>query len=182
MLLQAVRRSGEAVTHAVLAAVGLAAAAGGAAYGVLAEGGRVGPGFLPLAAGLLTAGLSGACAVLAARRTTLGLDGDEAGGDAGPDPDDEKGVDITGRTEPQRVRNVWVVFGLTLGALVLVQLLGFLVAFGLLVVVIGAVVEKQSLGRSVVIAVVAVGVVYAVFGLFLSVPLPGGLLGLGTEW
>ncbi len=177
--LQTLRRTGEAVLYAVLAGVGLAAALVGSRYGVFVEGGRVGPGFLPVVAGLLTALLCGSVA-LSSTRAAVRAEAGEAGG-AVPDPAETDDVDVTGRTERQRVVNLWTVFGLTLVTILLVQVIGFLVAFGLLVLVIGAVVERQSVGRSVAIAVVAVAVVYAVFGLFLSVPLPGGLLGLGTE-
>ena len=183
--LEVLRRSGEAVTYAALAVAGLVAALVAVGYGVFAEGGRVGPGFLPLAAGLVTAILCGACAARALRTSGREVDDAAVHGPAkaaGPaGADDYPDIDTTGRTEGQRVRNLWVVFGLTLVCIAIVPVLGFLLAFGLLVLVISTAVERQSLVRSLAISAMAVGVVYGVFGLFLSVPLPGGLLGLGTE-
>ncbi len=171
--LQTLRRNGEAVLYAVLAVVGAIVAAVGASYGVLGDGGRVGPGFLPLVTGALTSLLCGAVTIGIIRRPTQGVEDELA--------DDIPDIDTTGRTERQRVINLWIVFGLTLAVLLLVQLLGFLLAFGLLVVVISSAVERQPWSRSLIIAAVAVAFVYGVFGVFLSVPLPGGLLGLGTE-
>ncbi|SCL32169.1 Tripartite tricarboxylate transporter TctB family protein [Micromonospora rhizosphaerae] len=183
-----IRGNGEATVYAVLAVVGLAAAAGGSYYGVFVDGGRVGPGFLPVLAGGLTAILCGWVALGSVRGQPSRPGGAAAG--AGPhaagdtDPmesgtDDD--VDISGRSGRERIRNLWKVFGLTLGAILLVQVVGFLAAFGGLVFVISTWVERQALLKSAVIAAVATGLIYGVFGLFLHVPLPGGLLGVGTE-
>ena len=171
--LDTLRRSGEATVYAVVAVLGVVAAVVGAGYGMFGEGGRIGPGFLPVVTGILTAILCGAVAFGIVRRAVHHE----------PEPSIEEvpDIDITGRSERQRVVNLWVVFGLTFMAILLVQLVGFLVAFGLLVLVVSAVVERQPVLRSLAITVVAVAVVYLLFGLFLGVPLPGGLLGLGTE-
>ncbi|MGR6319073.1 tripartite tricarboxylate transporter TctB family protein [Micromonospora soli] len=184
-----IRSNGEATAYAVLAVVGLAAAAGGIHYGVFVDGGRVGPGFLPVLAGGLTAVLCGWVALRSGHGQPSHRPGGAAAG-AGPHAaggtdltesgaDDD--VDISGRTRRERIRNLWKVFGLTLGAILLVQVVGFLVAFGGLVFVISTWVERQPLLKSAVIAAVATGLIYGVFGLFLHVPLPGGLLGVGTE-
>jgi hypothetical protein len=64
-------------------------------------------------------------------------------------------------------------------AVLAVPLLGFLGSFFLFSAFISIVVEKRPWLPSLVISLVAVLVVYAVFGLFLDVPLPDGLLGIG---
>ncbi|PRY57555.1 tripartite tricarboxylate transporter TctB family protein [Knoellia remsis] len=171
--LTSLRRSGEAMLYAAIALLGLVAAVVGSGYGMFGEGGRIGPGFLPVVAGALTAALCASVAVGVVRRAAHG----EPEPSIEPVPD----IDSTGRSEKQRVLNLWVVFGLTLVALLLVQVVGFLAAFGLLVLVISAVVEKQNVVKSLVITTAALAVVYLLFGLFLGVPLPGGMLGLGTE-
>ena len=189
-VLHALRANGEASVYAVLALLGLAAAAGGASYGMFLEGGLVGPGFLPAAAGVLTVAL---CGWICLRSLRGGLE-HQGGLTDGPPVVDLGGPgthvptaveadepDITGRTQPQRTRNLWTVFGLIFGAILLVQAVGFLVAFALMVMAISAGVERQPLLRSAAISALAAAVVYLVFGLFLGVPLPGGFLGLGTE-
>jgi hypothetical protein len=171
------RGGGEATAYAVLALLGLAAAAGGFFYGVFVDGGRVGPGFLPVVAGGLTALLCGWIAVRPggeAARVTGAAERVDAS-----DVDDD--IDITGRSRRERVRNLWAVFALTFVAILLVQVVGFLVAFAGLVFVISTWIERQSLVRSALIAALTAAMIYGVFGLFLKVPLPGGLLGLGTE-
>ncbi|RZU76799.1 tripartite tricarboxylate transporter TctB family protein [Micromonospora kangleipakensis] len=189
-----IRDNGEATVYAVLALVGLAAAVSGAFYGVFVDGGRVGPGFLPLVAGGLTAVLCGWLALRCVHGERSHPPGGPAEGvephlvedidpvdidsvDNGTDDD----VDISGRTRRERIHNLWKVFGLTLGAIPLVQVVGFLAAFGALVFVISTWIERQPLLKSAVIAAAATGLIYGVFGLFLEIPLPGGLLGLGTE-
>jgi hypothetical protein len=178
--------------YAVLALLGIAAAVGGASYGMFLDGGRVGPGFIPVVAGVLAAVLCGWIALRSLRTQAVEHEGlltetppgladlgaTEAPASAALAADEP---DITGRTQRQRTRNLWTVFGLTFGAILLVQAVGFLVAFAVLVVVIATAVERQPLLRSAAIAAVAAGVVYLVFGVFLGVPLPGGFLGLGTE-
>jgi hypothetical protein len=72
-----------------------------------------------------------------------------------------------------------VVFVALVLALLLIPLLGFLVSFFVLSLFISAVVERRAWLPSAVISLAAVLVVYAVFVLFLSVPLPTGLIGIG---
>jgi putative tricarboxylic transport membrane protein len=163
-------RTGEVVAYGVLALLGAAAVVTAFGYGVLVEGGRVGPGFVPLLAGASLAGLCGAVFVRKAREACASDTLAEA-----PPTD----VDIFGRTASTRVRILWTVFGLTLLTLLLVPYLGFLASFGLLVLAVSTLVERRRPVPSLAIAVCAVAVAHAVFGLFLHVPLPGGLLGIG---
>lgn len=95
----------------------------------------------------------------------------------GSGPDDD--VDIFGRTATTRGRQLVVVFSALVVAVLLIPVLGFLVSFFVLSLFISAIVERRAWVPSAVISLVAVVVVYAVFVLFLSVPLPTGLTGIG---
>ncbi|GAA2204231.1 hypothetical protein GCM10009850_002480 [Nonomuraea monospora] len=161
---------GEGVVWALLVCLSAAMAGASFGYGVTKDGGEVGPGFLPLVAGVALALLSAACLLRSARRAA-----EADGADGADEPDEPDEVD------PARIRTLWTVFGLLLVALLLVPLTGFLVAFGLLVFAVSAFVEKQPIVPAAAIAVAATLVIYAVFVLFLAVPLPGGLLGVGGD-
>jgi len=154
----------------LLPALGVAVVASSFSYGVFGDGGRVGPGFLPLVTGGLLALLGGAQLAERLRPTPA-----PESRDAPAAPDDGTGVDALGRTEQQRVRQLWMVVAAILVAIPLVTLLGFLIAFGLLVLFVTTVVERRPLLPAAVITLAAVGLVYGVFGLFLNVPLPVGL-------
>ncbi|MFG1710866.1 tripartite tricarboxylate transporter TctB family protein [Nonomuraea sp. M3C6] len=149
---------GESAVWALLVCLSVAMAAASLGYGITKEGGQVGPGFLPLVSGAVLAVLSAACLLQSVRRTA-------------PDED----------TDPARIRTLWTVFAMLFVALLLVPLTGFLVAFGLLVFAVSAFVEKQRIVPAAGVAVAATLVIYAVFVLFLAVPLPGGLLGVGGD-
>jgi hypothetical protein len=101
------------------------------------------------------------------------------GGAATPSAGPADGIDIFGRTASMRTRQLAVVFTALVVTVLLVPVLGFLVAFFVLSVFISAVVERRPWLPSAVISLLAVLAVYAVFGLFLNVPLPEGLLGIG---
>jgi len=70
------------------------------------------------------------------------------------------------------------VFALLLLAILAVAGLGFLVSFGLFVLVVSVGVERRKPVTSLLIAVGACVLIYLVFELFLRVPLPTGLLGI----
>ena len=61
----------------------------------------------------------------------------------------------------------------------LFPLLGFLFSFFLLSLFISAVVERRSWIFSAIVSFAAVAVIYLVFVVFLRVPLPAGLIGIG---
>ncbi|KQO84612.1 MULTISPECIES: tripartite tricarboxylate transporter TctB family protein [unclassified Frigoribacterium] len=198
---------GGLIASIVLAVIGGSAVSAGLGYGVTVEGGEIGPGFLPVLAGGLVAVFAVLDIVgrLRPRRALpsqaeLILDTVDAppAGVAGylaeqnaADPGavststqtihreaegDE--VDIFGRTQSQRNRMLGIVLGIVVLTLLAVQLVGFLIAFVLMLVVIAVFVERRSLVPSVVVALVAGGVTYAIFVALLRVPLPQGLLGL----
>jgi hypothetical protein len=178
---------GEVVAFALLTVLGLAVVVTSFGYGVFLEGNRVGPGFLPLVTGALVA-LLGAVQLVGHLRGTAspevageplpsgriaptGFDGDGEH-ESAADGD----VDVLGRTEAYRVRQLWTVAAAVAVAIALVPLVGFLISFGALVLFISAVVEKRPLVGSIAIAVCAAAIVYGVFGVFLNVPLPHGLI------
>jgi putative tricarboxylic transport membrane protein len=156
-------------------------------YTILFDDGRVAPGFLPMCAGGLLMLLSGVQFVARLRGTASPhhdplaevVSSDEAAEKepAGTASDEavEVETDVLGRSVRDRVRNLRVVIGATVLTVVVAPVLGFLVAFGALVLVISTVVERRPLPRAVGITVVAVAVVYAVFVEFLRVPLPMGV-------
>jgi putative tricarboxylic transport membrane protein len=173
----------EFVGAAVLVLVGLGFAVGGAGYGVFNEEGRIGTGFLPFVSGLLMAVFGLAVAVetwLGARRAAFAADGTD--GREGDDllalalaSDDEHPV--AGEVEGQG-RSVALVFALTLGAILLIPFIGFLISFALLLFVLVTWVEREGVARGLAISVAGVVFTYLIFEAFLKVPLPGGYPGL----
>ena len=160
---------GHAVAYGLLAVVGAVALVMALGYGLVGEDDRVGPGLLPAVAGALVLLISLGKLVGAVRTAR-----------SAPTPDADPG-DGAEDASAARARTVQLalVFGALTAAVLLVPLLGLLVAFFGLSLFISAVVERRPWLPSALIAAAAVAVVYAVFGLFLRVPLPGGLLGIG---
>jgi putative tricarboxylic transport membrane protein len=201
-------RRGGLIASVVLALIGISAVIGGLGYGVTVEGGEIGPGFLPVLSGALVGGFAILDVIGRLRNRTdlptqaeLILDTMDtppttdtgsvlapANSDAGAPSTstqsiysitaDANAVDIVGRTQKQRNRMLAVVIGLTILTLLAVQLVGFLIAFVLLLFVIAVFVEKRKIVPAVAVALSAGAVTYAVFVLLLRVPLPQGLLGI----
>lgn len=175
------------VSFALLAVVGLVFAATSFGYGVLLEGGRVGPGLLPLVAGGLLAVLGTTQFVVLAGRLRRA----RAEADTGPGPEVRSGRpdaaapvaagdadsdrDLLGRTAKDRLRNLAVVAASIVVTIALVPLLGFLLAFGLLMLLISTVVERRRFLPSALTTLVSVAAIYVVFEILLRVPLPLGL-------
>ncbi|WP_129787019.1 tripartite tricarboxylate transporter TctB family protein [Promicromonospora panici] len=164
---------------AVLAVVGAAAVVGGLGYGLTNDDGTVHTGFLPAVAGgavLALALVDVAQSVRSARRAMPPGEPTSAGaGDAGSGAED---VDVLGRTASRRNRMLIVVLGIVLGAVLLVPLIGFLLSMGALMLAITLGVERMRVRSSILVVVIAIAVVWLVFGQLLGVPLPTGLLGL----
>jgi hypothetical protein len=178
----------------VLTVLGAAVLVSSFGYGILLEGNRVGPGFLPMVLGVLLVLLSGTQLARSLRwsrprPSSLAVIEDVIAGapDAAaknPVPPaaeaDERDVDVLGRTYGFRVRQLRMVVAAIAVAIVLVPYAGFLLAFGALVLFIAVVVEGRSWLAAIAVTLAAVGVVYGVFAVFLNVPLPTGLLTLIT--
>ena len=174
------------VPNAVIISLGIVAAAMGAGYGVLGDDGRIGPGFLPTIAGASMAFFAAVNMLTSGRKQAATLDSvvEErisgiAHGEAsqGPGADGED-LDIYGRTQRQRDRMLWTVIGIVLATVVLVPLLGFMLAFAAMLLVIAVVVERRKMLPSVMVSVLTLAATYAIFVLFLRVPLPQGILGI----
>lgn len=172
----------ELVGAAVLVLVGLGFAVGGATYGVFNEQGRIGTGFLPFVSGLLMAvfGLAVAVETWLALRRGASAEGPHEGESqdllalALASDDEHAGA---GEEEGQG-RSVAVVFALTLGAILLIPFIGFLISFALLLFVLVTWVEREGVARGLAISVAGVVFTYLIFEAFLNVPLPGGYPGL----
>lgn len=173
--------------NAVIMFLGISAVAMGAGYGVLDDDGRIGPGFLPAVAGALMAFFAAVNVLTSGRKQTAPLDMVEdriAGTDLGEAPQGMDGsangedLDIYGRTQRQRDRMLWTVIGIVLATVVLVPLLGFMLAFAAMLLVIAVVVERRKILPSVLVSVLTLAATYAIFVLFLRVPLPQGILGI----
>lgn len=172
--------------NAVIIALGIAAAVVGAGYGVLDEDGRMGPGFLPTIAGAFMAFFAAVNLLSSGRKQRATLEsavaeripGNELGeavqdtGAGGEDPD------IYGRTQRQRDRMLRTVIGIVLATVLLVPLLGFMFAFAAMLLVVAVVVERRRILPSVVVSVVTLAATYAIFVMFLRVPLPQGIFGI----
>lgn len=162
----------QAVAFGVLAVLGAAVFGTSFGYGLFGEEGRVGPGLLPMATGLLLLLLCGGQLLVRLRRVRRGSEPRQ------PDA----GVDVFGRTESQRVRRLWTVVVATPVAVLLVPLLGFLPALGLFVLFVAAVVERRPPLVALAVTAAAVAAGYGVFMEFLDVPLPTGLVGDLLGW
>lgn len=196
---------GGLIASVVLAVIGVAAVLGGLGYGVTVEGGEIGPGFLPVLSGGLVAVFAVLDVVgRLRRRSNLPTQAELILDTVGDDYEDElrnaihpandpgaaststqsvntvkrESVDIFGRTQKQRNRMLAVVIGLVILTLLAVQVVGFLIAFVLLLFVVAVFVERRSLLPSALVAVAAGAVTYAIFVVLLRVPLPQGFLGI----
>lgn len=151
----------------LLMVLGAAFAVGAALnFPLFGEGGRIGSGFMPFAAGVMLVvfgAMVGGEALRRRRPEGAGGLGDEPGGSY------DEGSPYT----------VAVVFGLTLAAVLLIPVLGFLVSFGLLVFALVAFVEERGLLFGAGMGLGAAFLTWFVFVFFLRIPLPGGLLGIG---
>ncbi|MFZ3560551.1 tripartite tricarboxylate transporter TctB family protein [Streptomyces sp. BH055] len=154
------------LAYGALTALGTLFFAGSFAYPwTQPEDGTIGAGVMPRTAGLLLAVL-GLLLVRQELRTGSVLEGDghveEA---AGADAEEARRV---------RAKLIVVVVTMVVTAL-LVPFLGLLPALTLMTLFLTAVVERQPLGRSVLVAVLVFAVSYLLFITILSIPLPFGL-------
>ncbi|MCW2698760.1 MAG: hypothetical protein JWQ45_295 [Blastococcus sp.] len=194
----------QAVVYGLLTALGLFAFVVALGYGLFLDEFRVGPGLVPAVVGGLITLIAGweLVATLRGQRTPhdkglaeivaaaaeappggVSSDDDLPGGtlpsgeQAGEGTSD--GVDIFGRTAAMRGRQLVIVFVALTVSVLLVPLLGFLGSFFLLSLFISAAVERRSWISATIVSFAAVAVIYLVFVVFLRVPLPAGLIGIG---
>lgn len=159
---------GQAVAFGLLAALGATVLVSSFGYGILRDGDRVGPGLLPMVVGLLLLLLSGWQLLT---RLRGGARGPVAAAPVGP------GTDVLGRTQAHRIHQLRMVVVALPITILLVGFLGFLPAFGIFVLFICAVVERRRPVHALLVTAIAVAAVYGIFGVFLDVPLPAGVVG-----
>ncbi len=148
----------------LLVVLGAAFAVGAASgFELFGDGGRIGSGFMPFAAGVLLV-VFGA---MVGGQALLWRPSEATG-----EPEDESGEEGSRYT-------AGVVFGLTFVAVLLIPVLGFLVSFGLLVFALVRFVEGEGWLLGAGMGIGAAVLTWLVFVLFLQIPLPGGLLGIG---
>jgi putative tricarboxylic transport membrane protein len=172
-------------------ALGLLMAVGGYAfvqsfdYGWFNEGNRVGPGLVPAVTGGLVCLISAALLVSTLlRREPARSEGLAQVAGATSDgnvvaEEEQDDVDMFGRTPAQRVRQLWLVTAGLLVALYLVGFVGLLPALGLFCLFASIVVERRPWVPAVAVTAISLAAAYAVFVVFLEVPLPTGYLGFG---
>ncbi|MFC7331041.1 tripartite tricarboxylate transporter TctB family protein [Marinactinospora rubrisoli] len=158
---------GQVVAFGVLTGLGGAVAVAALSYGVWLDEGRVGAGLLPLVLGLLLLLTCGALFAAALRRALTRRS---------PAPGTDSGTDPRGRTQAERVRNLRVVFALTLAMVAVLPYVGILVAFGGYVTAVATLVERRPWYAALATAAAVVAAVHLVFGVLLGVPLPGWTL------
>lgn len=157
------QRLSQVVLFSGLTLVGAGFAVSAVGYGVLLPESRIGPGFLPLAAGGLLAVLS--ALLLVQQLRTPGQD------------EPEPGTDDFGRTPAQRMWILRRVFALLPAALLVVPVVGMVAAFGLLVLVISTWLERRRGLPAAALSVVSAAAMYVIFAVVLRVPLPTGVFG-----
>lgn len=172
----------KAVASLIIALIGIAAVIGGFGYGFI-EDGRIAAGFLPVLVGGAMAlfallDVVGSVRSREKESTLLETAQVEAIETLEPASAPATDLDIYGRTGKQRDRMLLMVIGIILATVLLVPVLGFLVAFALMLIVIAVVVERRRLLPSVLVSTVALAAAYGIFVLFLRVPLPTGILGI----
>lgn len=172
----------KAVASLIIALIGIAAVIGGFGYGFI-EDGRIAAGFLPVLVGGAMAlfallDVVGSVRSREKESTLLETAQVEAVETLEPVSEHNSDLDIYGRTAKQRDRMLLMVIGIILATVLLVPVLGFLVAFALMLIVIAVVVERRRLLPSILVSTVALAAAYGIFVLFLRVPLPTGILGI----
>lgn len=160
---------------AALSLSGAAFAVRAVHYGIFADDGGVGTGFLPFVVGVAVGALGLAMFVgrLRAFRSGPTSSVDDHAGQ--PPATDEP--DLLGRTERERRRNVWVVAALLGLALICVPLLGLVGSMVVFTAAVAGGVERRPWPAALAMATLTGLFVWAVFGLFLHVPLPIGIGG-----
>ena len=159
------RRRGDVLAGLVLAALGTYIAGQSLAWQVLGPSGP-GPGFFPLIYGALMVVLSLALVVKATMRRP-------ARAAATPAPLEEPAREPALDSDPRAAIAIWLLFVATIAA---IKYVGFLIAFGLLLLLTSRLVFSRPLWQGAVAAIVAPPLFYLVFVLGLQVRLPVGTL------
>lgn len=178
--------TGDVVGTTILAAAGAVSLVAGLGYGFTQPGGEVGPGFLPVTVGafILVAALAEIARLyLEPPAETTGILGmatsveQRAKASTGQRQEPEA-LDTFGRDEKQRSRAIYQVFGLMLLALLGIPILGLLLSLTAFVLATLLWVERKPWLASLLTTGGILGAAYLIFVVFLSVPVPQGMLGV----
>lgn len=174
------------VTSTTVALLGAAAVIGAASYGYIDDEGLVDAGFLPAVCGAVVFVLAVVDLVHQIRRRpeieTLGEEVADSVLEPAPPTTDRvqtaPELDIFGRDQRARNRQLVFVIAALLVAILLVPVIGLLLALASLMIFVSVVVEHRRILSTLIITTVTVAVFFFVFRIFLGVPLPTGLLGV----
>ncbi len=149
-------RAPDLIGGGLLVALGTAFAIGATRFELFTQGGGIGPGLMPFISGILLVVFGMLVGVEAWwRRERI------------PQPrEEEEGV---------LNRSVALGFGLTLIAILLVPIIGFLLSFGLLIFALVVLLEREPFWLGLVLSIGAIAVTWVVFVWFLRIPLPQGI-------
>lgn len=169
---------GDYVGALILVALGATFAAFSVDYGILGEGARIGPGFVPCVVGLLlivfgaTIGWETWQSRVQAAATNLESD----------TPSDATINNATTDDAPPHntTKAVTLIFTLLFVAVILAPILGFLLTFTILVFAILAGVEREHIGFSFAISLGIGLLAWLVFYKFMGIRLPMGISALLT--
>lgn len=159
---------GDYVGALILVAVGAAFSTLSVDYGILGEGARITPGFVPFVVGLLLV-VFGAIIGWETWRSRIHATTEPS--ENGTEPKSETGKEARYNT----TKSVALVFGLLLIAVILAPILGFLITFSILVFVILAGVERERIGFSFAISLGIGLLAWLIFYQFMGIRLPLGI-------
>jgi hypothetical protein len=168
------------IGSAVLVSLGVVMAILSVDYELVGKRGLIRPGFMPFLAGSLMALFGAAVGLTALRRRRLSVVQERQTAESEslrPAPAAarlEMAPEGASRVSAQS-RRVMVVFGATLATILAAPVIGFVLAFGLLVFVLLAIVEREPLWLGLLISVLASAGTWLIFVYFLRIPLPSGI-------
>ncbi|TDE11816.1 tripartite tricarboxylate transporter TctB family protein [Jiangella asiatica] len=154
----------------VLGALGIGFCVGGQRYGVVHDG-RMGPGLMPLLAGLALVGLGAALAVAGVAPVAA------AGRSPSPSPDGSPSPGAAGGdAAADRAARPWVVFGSVVAVLLATAFIGLLLALGAMSFALMLLVERLRVWVAAAATLAILVLSWLIFIRLLAVPLPVGVL------
>ncbi len=164
----------------VVICLGLFFSIGSLQYRVVTTGSVAGPGLLPLIAGLvlLAIGMTMAIHAQPFARTGSANNNSQSENLAREQAEDlSVASDAPTETEPGSSKKVWTAYALVFCALLATPFSGLLLAFGLLILLLLTVVERESPLLGLAVAAGATFIGWILFVHFLGIPVPTGFFG-----
>lgn len=156
---------GEVIVAVSLILLGIGFAGWGEQYGLLTNEGVIGPGFIPVVAGLMLAAFAGVSATKACWQLLKTWRAEKTVATAS---------ESSGEQRP--LITALFVFASIVAAILLAPILGFLLSFGLLVLVLVTVVEREKFWLGLLLGVGASVAAWFIFIGLLNIPVPEGFL------